>query len=304
MHIAYASGPNINAPNIEPSNNPFGTKTFTVTGRTSLDDMKYHIVLVVEENTFTDDAIQYKLISENTDENGTVQPSSDKLTGIKTGELEIAIGNGSFESPTNGYKVHTYNLELYFPDTGEPQNENQGKTINAYVQIREGNVNILTLATDSDFEWVTNSNGYEVTNEVENGYYKYVGDSKAVIIPDEINGNLMTNYYYMFRESDVEKVVSTNPNVTSMNNMFYGSQATSLDLSSFDTPNLTNMSYMFYGSQAINLNLSSFDTSNVTNMNHMFYNCVADPRYARTQADADKFNSTSDYSGVQFTLKP
>ena len=259
MHIAYASGPNINAPNIEPSNNPFGTKTFTVTGRTSLDDMKYHIVLVVEENTFTDDAIQYKLISENTDENGTVQPSSDKLTGIKTGELEIAIGNGSFESPTNGYKVHTYNLELYFPDTGEPQNENQGKTINAYVQIREGNVNILTLATDSDFEWVTNSNGYEVTNEVENGYYKYVGDSKAVIIPDEINGNLMTSYYYMFRESDVEKVVSTNPNVTSMNNMFRLSKATSLDL-------------------------SSFDTSSVTNMMNMFYNCVADPRYARTQA--------------------
>lgn len=64
------------------------------------------------------------------------------------------------------------------------------------------------------------------------------------------------------------------------------------------------MSNMFRSSQATSLDLSSFDTSSVTNMMNMFYNCVADPRYARTQADADKFNSTSAYSGVQFTLKP
>ncbi len=67
MHITYDGGADVDAPNIKPSNDPFGTKTFTVTGRTTLDDMKYHIVLVVEENTFTDDALSYKLISENTD---------------------------------------------------------------------------------------------------------------------------------------------------------------------------------------------------------------------------------------------
>ena len=61
---------------------------------------------------------------------------------------------------------------------------------------------------------------------------------------------------------------------------------------------------MFRSSQATSLDLSNFNTSNLTNMSYMFYNCVADPRYARTQADADKFNSTSAYSGVQFTLKP
>lgn len=44
------------------------------------------------------------------------------------------------------------------------------------------------------------------------------------------------------------------------------------------------MSNMFRSSQATSLDLSNFNTSNLTNMSYMFYNCVADPRYARTQA--------------------
>lgn len=139
----------------------------------------------------------------------------------------------------------------------------------------------------------------------------------------------MTNYYEMFKESDVEEVVSTNANVTNMSSMFERSQATSLDLSNFNTSKVTNMYYMFSSSQAtsldlsgfdttnaknmyqmfsssqaISIDLSGFDTSNVTDMDSMFLACSADPRYARTQEDADRFNSSSSYSGVQFTLKP
>ena len=70
MNIHYHGGDNIEAFNISPDNAPFGTKNFTATGynNTSME-MNYHIVLVIEENTFTSDAIMYQLITENTDGN-------------------------------------------------------------------------------------------------------------------------------------------------------------------------------------------------------------------------------------------
>ena len=93
-------------------------------------------------------------------------------------------------------------------------------------------------------------------------------------------------------------------NVTDMSYMFAYSKATSLDLSSFDTSNVTNMGYMFYNSQATSLDLSSFDTSKVTNMNNMFQGASATIGYARTQADANKFNASSGKpSGLVFVVK-
>ena len=53
------------------------------------------------------------------------------------------------------------------------------------------------------------------------------------------------------------------------------------------------MDYMFYGSSATTLDLSSFNTSNVTSMDYMFYGSSATTGYARTQADANKFNATT-----------
>jgi surface protein len=91
----------------------------------------------------------------------------------------------------------------------------------------------------------------------------------------------------------VTRVDSNNKKVTSMRYMFYGSSATTLDLSSFDTSNVIYMSYMFYRSSATTLDLSSFDTSKVTNMNNMFNSSSATTGYARTQADADRFNNSS-----------
>lgn len=81
--------------------------------------------------------------------------------------------------------------------------------------------------------------------------------------------------------------------VTNMATMFNNSKATTLDLSSFNTSSVTTMAYMFLGSSATTLDLSSFDTSSVTNVAYMFYTSKATTGYARTQADADKFNSSS-----------
>ncbi|HHX32973.1 MAG TPA: hypothetical protein GX713_01960 [Mollicutes bacterium] len=137
MNIDYDGGENINTPNIFPSNEPFATKNFTLTGKsTTNDNMNYHIILVIEENTFTNNALQYKLISTNTDNNGAIAPSIVQ-SGIATGTQEIFLGDGTFESPVNN-KLHSYNLKLYFPDTGKSQDEDQGKIFKAYIKVKEG----------------------------------------------------------------------------------------------------------------------------------------------------------------------
>ena len=93
--------------------------------------------------------------------------------------------------------------------------------------------------------------------------------------------------------------------VTDMGAMFDRSKATEIKgLNKFNTSNVTNMYKMFSDSQATTLNLSSFDTSNVTHMDDMFNNANATIGYARTQSDADKFNSSSNKpSGLTFVVK-
>ena len=111
----------------------------------------------------------------------------------------------------------------------------------------------------------------------------------------------------MFAQTKVSNLILNNfntSNVTNMSYMFFTSEVTSLDLSSFDTSNVTDMSYMFYNSQASILDLSSFDTTNVTNMNEMFTNAESTTGYGKTQADCDKFNSSSNKpAGLVFTVK-
>ena len=96
--------------------------------------------------------------------------------------------------------------------------------------------------------------------------------------------------------------------VTDMRSMFYDCRSlTSLDLSNFDTSDVTDMGWMFYGCRSLtSLDLSNFDTSDVTDMSNMFNGCRSlSTAYARTQADADKFNSSSNKpSNVNFIIKP
>ena len=135
------------------------------------------------------------------------------------------------------------------------------------LSIPEGYV----MATDDDFSGTSN------------GAFKYIGTALKVVIPDTIKGLAVTNYSNMFNGSSVIGVVNYNNNVTSMFQMFYNSQATTLDLSSFDTSNITNTSYMY----------------------NMFRNAITTTGYARTQADADKFNGSSGKpTGLNFVVKP
>ena len=182
------------------------------------------------------------------------------------------------------------------------------------IEIPEGYI----LATDDDFSGTTNGN------------FKYIGSDLKIVIPNIIKGVAVTSYRDMFNDSSVIGVVSYNKNVTHMNGMFNRSKATTLDLSRFDTSNVTDMSWMFTNSQITSINLSSFNTSKVSNMyimfgsskitefdlssfdtskvnetGNMFQNTPATIGYARTQADADKFNASNNKpTGLNFVVKP
>ena len=77
MDIYYVDGTGeINASKIIPKNTPFADKDFTITGNNSTSEtMYYNLNLVIENNTFTDYAISYKLTSINTNSNGTDRKS-------------------------------------------------------------------------------------------------------------------------------------------------------------------------------------------------------------------------------------
>ena len=154
------------------------------------------------------------------------------------------------------------------------------------------------IAEDKDFQYI-------------GSYWIYKGEPLEVDITDFVNNKNLTSTRYMFSglskygSTAVKRVVLGENSVADMSYMFGNSQATSLDLSSFDTSSVTSMANMFRSSQATSLDLSSFDTSSVTNTSYMFYDSQATTGYARTQADADKFNSSSNKpSGLVFVVKP
>src|SRR5690625_745849 len=139
----------------------------------------------------------------------------------------------------------------------------------------------FTLATDADFSGTSD------------GSFQYTGSAEYVEIPHVIKGVPVTSYASMFKGTSVKGVKSTNKNVTNMQSMFESSQATELYFSSFNTSNVTNMRGMFHSSAAKSIDLSNFDTSTVTDIGFMFYASQATQRYARTQADAQRLNSSS-----------
>ncbi len=136
MNIAYNGGSNISISNIYPKAEEWSNKTFTVTGSNNTSiSMGYKLNLVIDKNTFTTGAIKYSLNSINNEANGQTLPSIIELNSIETGSSNINLGEGYFNGPTNGNKIHTYNLKLYFPETNTNQNNDKGKEIKAHIEI-------------------------------------------------------------------------------------------------------------------------------------------------------------------------
>ena len=242
--------------------------------------------------------------------------------GRKKGEIEY-IGEVYLAQDDDFVKVNTRwvyrgsELEIEIPHII------QGEEVTAYDYMFRGSGSYLaTPVTRVD------SNNKNVTNMS----YMF-RDSSATTLDlssfDTSNVNNMMGMFWGSKAEELDLSSFDTSNVTVMYYMFYGSSATTLNLSSFDTSKVTNMSYMFHNSSATTLDLSSFDTSNVTNMNNMFYRSrattldlssfdtsnvssmtdmfresSATTGYARTQADADRFNNSSNKpSALIFVVK-
>ena len=238
---------------------------------------------------------------------------NNNLSEVKIRNVNLEFGDSVFSGnkmDPEDFKIIAYcgsTANEYAVVYGHTFESLDGKECNSYI-----------LVNDEDFEFVEVPEGPQTHNDVQ-GYFRYVGGAEYVEIPEVIHGTPVTSYYRMFENSNVKGVKSTNKNVKDMRKMFYNSQAEKLDVSllntenvtamgamffgskateiigldNFNTSNVTDMSYMFASSSLPEFDLSSFDTSNVTDMSNMFSDSKATTGYARTQADADKFNASS-----------
>lgn len=143
----------------------------------------------------------------------------------------------------------------------------------------------------------TRVKGVKSTNKNIDNMYEMFRNSEATELDlSQLDTSSVKNMNLMFAGSEATSINLTGfntSNVTTMQHMFAETHATTLDLSSFDTRNVTDMNAMFFFSQVSTLDLSNFDTSNVTDMGFMFYASQATKGYARTQADAERLNSSS-----------
>ena len=202
--------------------------------------------------------------------------------GRKKGKVEAYLAqDDDFVKVSNRWVYRGSELEIEIPHII------QGENVTAYDYMFSGGGSYLaTPVTRVD------SNNKMVTSMI-NMFY----DSKATTLDlSSFDTSSVTDMRYMFSESSATTLDLSSfdtSNVTIMLNMFSESSATTLDLSSFDTSSVTIMRSMFSLSSATTLDLSSFDTSSVTNMMLMFSDSSATTGYAKTQADAIRFNNSS-----------
>lgn len=234
---------------------------------------------------------------ENEDRNGTEEISNQSETEqVESEETPEKIDHSETVLEENLDKKTEKNLNSEYQNQ-ENLTEREVESNNLLDQTFDGAIDLgvsnfpnpqstsstpnYVLAKDSDFSGTSNHS------------FKYIGNAEYVEIPHVIKGVPVTSYASMFMGTRVKGVKSTNKNVTNMQSMFESSQATELYFSSFNTSNVTNMRGMFHSSAAKSIDLSNFDTSNVTDMGFMFYASQATKGYERTQADAERLNSSS-----------
>lgn len=120
---------------------PVATKKFTLTGtNTTLasDNMKmpYTIKLVVTKNEFSTGAIKYTLVGTKTGGNAAEGElvQIPNWVDVATGAADAAVlGSGYFLPGTD--TVHSYDLNIYFPDNHVNQDVNKNKVFGAKVEI-------------------------------------------------------------------------------------------------------------------------------------------------------------------------
>ena len=192
------------------------TKTFSLiaTNTTSIrkaDAMNYSLKLIVESNTFSDNAIAVSLKSTNTSNNGTI---AEIIPGtLLSGASEVSLGFGSFDATKEigeAGATHDFELTVSFPEQYRSQSSDMGKHLSAHVTIGKAN-DLGTLTIADNYEKTNITTSVEKNKEVTLlSLYKYPVDRSLSIVSGEgtINANKLT------LKSDEMKVAINYPSIT------------------------------------------------------------------------------------------
>ena len=119
---------------------PVGVKTFTLTGTNTTDasknmKMPYNIRLVIPQNQFSSGALKYTLIGSKEDSDNGKVVNIDTWKDIQTGSniTGTILGSGYFMPGEN--MIHTYTLNLYFPDNHISQDADKNKIFGGLIEI-------------------------------------------------------------------------------------------------------------------------------------------------------------------------
>ncbi len=228
MGIVYTEGnEEVSFNNIYPKNDPWVTKTFTLTANNTTDlTMYYDLGLNVITNNFPNNYLTYDLTLVSST-NGT--SIATKTNQSINGTGKIKFGKGSFTDATND--THNYELKIYFKDNGLDQNDAQEAVFNAKIYIEEatadpwdnpGTGTLLasikstggTVHNDNDSGMTIPGRAYATTNEglrsttddygtsyyyrgaVENNYVVFAGMCWRIVRVDGAGNTKLVLYNY------------------------------------------------------------------------------------------------------------
>lgn len=150
----FNGGADITATGIYPKAEAWGTKTFSIkTTSTKGVSTKYSITLVIDNNDATSDAdlndghgkikrfqpnaLSYTLTAreDNAATEGTMPTATE--TKIVDPSQNIVFGTATIYGNDAQEVTQTYTLSMFFKDTGQDQNANQGAQFKAHIAISE-----------------------------------------------------------------------------------------------------------------------------------------------------------------------
>lgn len=126
-------------------------KTFTIANTTvgATDEIEFEIILNVIENTLSsvaDGQFVHELVAAS-----SVTTAPGTVATLSSSAVPALIGNSTIATGTlNGTDTHTYVYKIQFIESGEDQNDAQGKAFNGKIQVQlEGNVGMRTWDSEA-----------------------------------------------------------------------------------------------------------------------------------------------------------
>ena len=237
-----------------------------------------------------------------------VSPQKEAITATQIGEMVVTVGWYEDETVPDAPVIPEGYIQASDADFSGDTDGSFHYIGNNELVVVPDTIKGVAVTSYHDMFYGTAVKGVVSTNPNITDMSRMFCLSTATTLDlSNLNTSSVTDMGGMFMYSAATTIDLSNfntANVTAMWSMFADTAATSIDLSSFNTTNVTNMTQMFGNAVATVLDLSSFDTTNTTNLSYMFSSADATVGYAKTQADADKFNTTeSKPAGLTFTVK-